>query len=200
MGRCQSTPGLVESRGRVPLEEMWISPLDVKSTHTYTASHSLFTPSPSPVTSRGMMPPTPSAGNNVNANNVTRSMDSPMSATSSGHSSEDQTARAPQSGTTQPSTGRQSTHSGLTLNSMTQLVSEGATPLLGTHEALLAEIKRLRERLISLETENAAMSVKLKQQQWEVEHRLAEIEMHICGASSTSSVEDNNERNRESII
>lgn len=88
----------------------------------------------------------------------------------------------------------------MTCNSMTQLVSEGATPLLGTHEALQAEIKRLRERLIGLEMENAAMSAKLNQQQWEVEHRLAEIEMQIGGASSTSSVEDNNERNRESII
>ncbi|XP_019885604.1 cyclic nucleotide-gated cation channel alpha-3 isoform X7 [Camponotus floridanus] len=89
---------------------------------------------------------------------------------------------------------------GMTCNSMTQLVSEGTTPLFGTHEALLAEIQRLRERLKCLETENAAMSVKLNQQQWEVEHRLAEIEMQICGASSTSSVEDTNERNRESII
>ncbi|XP_077281183.1 cyclic nucleotide-gated channel alpha-3 isoform X6 [Temnothorax americanus] len=85
-------------------------------------------------------------------------------------------------------------------NSTTQLVSEGTTPLFGTHEALLAEIQRLRERLKCLETENATMSIKLNQQQWEVEHRLAEIEMQICGASSTSSVEDNNERNRESII
>ncbi|KAL0123351.1 hypothetical protein PUN28_005706 [Cardiocondyla obscurior] len=89
---------------------------------------------------------------------------------------------------------------GMTCNSMTQLVSEGTTPLFGTHEALLAEIQRLRERLKCLETENATMSIKLNQQQWEVEHRLAEIEMQICGASSTSSVEDNNERNRESII
>jgi len=88
----------------------------------------------------------------------------------------------------------------MTCNSMTQLVSEGTTPLFGTHEALLAEIQRLRERLKCLETENATMSIKLNQQQWEVEHRLAEIEMQICGASSTSSVEDNNERNRESII
>lgn len=87
----------------------------------------------------------------------------------------------------------------MTCNSMTQLVSEGATPLLGTHEALLAEIKRLRERLVGLETENAAMSVKLNEQQWDVEHRLAEIEMQIRGTSSTSSIEDN-ERNRESFI
>lgn len=83
---------------------------------------------------------------------------------------------------------------------MTQLVSGAATPLLGSHEALEAEIKRLRERLHTVETENAAMSVKLNQQQWELEHRLAEIEMQICGSRSTSSLEDNNERNRESII
>ncbi|XP_033179010.1 cyclic nucleotide-gated cation channel alpha-3-like isoform X3 [Bombus impatiens] len=196
MGRCQSTPGLVESRGRIPLEEMWVSPVDTKSTHAYSAGHSLFSPSPSPVTSRGL----PSTASNVNASNVVaRSMDSPMSATSSGHSSEDQTARAPQSAAAQPSAGRQSTHSGIT-SSMTHLVSEGATPLLGTNEALLAEIKRLRERLVCLESENAVMSAKLNQQQWEVENRLAEIEMQICGASSSSSLEDNNERNRESII
>lgn len=87
----------------------------------------------------------------------------------------------------------------LQCDSMTQLVSGAATPLLGSHEALETEIKRLRERLHTVETENAAMSVKLNQQQWELEHRLAEIEMQICGSRSTSSLEDN-ERNRESII
>lgn len=108
MGRCQSTPGLVESQGRIPLEDMWISPVDVKSAHAYSTGHSLFSPSPSPVISRDLG----NTGNNINSNNVARSMDSPMSATSSGHSSEDQTARAPQSAATQTSTGRQSTHSG----------------------------------------------------------------------------------------
>ncbi|XP_012533940.1 cyclic nucleotide-gated cation channel alpha-3 isoform X2 [Monomorium pharaonis] len=195
MGRCQSTPGLVESRGRVSLEDMWISPIDLKSSHAYSTAASLFSPSPSPVTAR------PAAGTLADANNVPRGTDSPVSGASSGPSSEDQTARAQPSATTQASTGKQSTtYSGMTCNSMTQLVSEGTTPLFGTHEALLAEIQRLRERLKCLETENATMSIKLNQQQWEVEHRLAEIEMQICGASSTSSVEDNNERNRESII
>jgi cyclic nucleotide gated channel alpha 3 len=66
--------------------------------------------------------------------------------------------------------------------------------------ALKDEIKRLRERLMTLEAENAAMSVKLSQQQWEVEHRLAEIEMQICGGSSAGSSAEDNERNRESII
>ncbi|KYQ58928.1 Cyclic nucleotide-gated cation channel alpha-3 [Trachymyrmex zeteki] len=170
MGRCQSTPGLVESRGRVSLEDMWISPIDLKSTHAYSTAASLFSPSPSPMTPRAM----PGTGVLVDANNVPRGAESPISGASSGPSSEDQTARAPPSAATQASTGRQSTHSGMTCNSMTQLVSEGTTPLFGTHEALLAEIQRLRERLKCLETENAAMSVKLNQQQWEVEHRLAD--------------------------
>lgn len=34
----------------------------------------------------------------------------------------------------------------------------------------------------------------------QVEHRLAEIEMQICGASSGGSSTEDNERNRESII
>jgi cyclic nucleotide gated channel alpha 3 len=66
-------------------------------------------------------------------------------------------------------------------------------------EPLLQEIRRLRERLIGLETENSTLSLKLSQQQWEVEHRLAEIEMHICGASSAASSADE-ERNKESAI
>ena len=48
--------------------------------------------------------------------------------------------------------------------------------------ALLAEIKRLRERLLTLETENASMTIKLSQQQWEVENRYAITDawlMHI---------------------
>ncbi|KAH7641150.1 cyclic nucleotide-gated channel rod photoreceptor subunit alpha-like [Dermatophagoides farinae] len=85
-----------------------------------------------------------------------------------------------------------------------------------TQDALLSEIKRLRERLLTLETENASMSMKLNQQQWQVENRLAEIEHQISSAasanscsaqlgfissnnSSNASVEDN-ERNKESII
>lgn len=68
-------------------------------------------------------------------------------------------------------------------------------------DALLAEISRLRERLLMLESENASLSAKLNRQQWEVENRLAEIEMQICGASSpVDSATDDNERNFESAI
>lgn len=80
-------------------------------------------------------------------------------------------------------------------------------PLLGTHEVLEDEIKRLRERLHTVEAENCALNCKLSQQQRELEHRLTEIEMQICGGSSASSMTDQNEneaeeleRNRESII
>lgn len=54
-----------------------------------------------------------------------------------------------------------------------------------SQEALLAEIKRLRERLVTLEADNASMSLKLSQQQWEVQNRLAEIELHICSTAPT---------------
>ncbi|CAK9814298.1 hypothetical protein ANTQUA_LOCUS8014 [Anthophora quadrimaculata] len=70
---------------------------------------------------------------------------------------------------------------------MTQLVSEGATPLLGASEALLAEIIHIRERLISLESDNATLSAKVIKQEREVQNRLDEIQMQICGASSTSN-------------
>lgn len=40
-----------------------------------------------------------------------------------------------------------------------------------SHDVLECEIKRLRERLYTVETENAAMSAKLSQQQWEVDQR-----------------------------
>ena len=55
-------------------------------------------------------------------------------------------------------------------------------------EALLHEITRLRERLHMLETENSSMNLKLSQKQWEVDNRLAEIELHICGSEDESSV------------
>lgn len=90
-------------------------------------------------------------------------------------------------------------------DSLTHL-SGAAVPLLGSHEALEDEIKRLRERLHTVEAENSALNSKLSQQQWELENRLAEIEMQLCGASSASSMDQENEaedaveRNRESII
>lgn len=55
------------------------------------------------------------------------------------------------------------------------------TPVPGemSQELLILEIKRLRDRLQTLECENAAMTSKLNQQSWEVCNRLAEIEFQI---------------------
>lgn len=87
-------------------------------------------------------------------------------------------------------------------------MSGAAVPLLGSsHETLEEEIKRLRKRLHTVETENNALNSKLSQQQWELDNRLTEIEMQLCAASSAESsidgadleIEDL-ERNRESII
>ncbi|XP_060518819.1 cyclic nucleotide-gated channel rod photoreceptor subunit alpha [Cylas formicarius] len=164
MGRSHSTPGLVESRGKITLEDMWVPPVPF-GIHTPLYPRSA---TATPPLVKIPMPP-----------------DSPAGSTSSDRSRHHHA----RSGTL---------HCG---DSMTQLVSGVATPLLGSHEALESEIKRLRERLQTVESENAAMSIKLNQQQWELEHRLAEIEMQICGSRSTSSLEqEENERNRESII
>jgi hypothetical protein len=54
MGRSQSTPGLVESRGRIPLEDMWVSPLEPLITGGSSlgpppySANSLFSPTLSP--------------------------------------------------------------------------------------------------------------------------------------------------------
>ncbi|CAH1782420.1 unnamed protein product [Owenia fusiformis] len=88
--------------------------------------------------------------------------------------------------------------------SMTSLSRDQSRDM--SQDILLQEIQRLRDRLVTLETENTTMSIKLNQQQWEVEHRLAEIEMHICGSDSLSNGEDENSNskmepvNKESII
>ena len=70
-------------------------------------------------------------------------------------------------------------------------------------DVLLQEITRLRDRLHSMESENAAMTQKLNHQQWQVDHRLSEIEMQICGSDSAGSGSDERSGvvpNKESVI
>ncbi|XP_031769868.1 cyclic nucleotide-gated cation channel alpha-3 isoform X6 [Galleria mellonella] len=156
MGRCQSTPGLVETSGRVPIEEMQLppapAPLPMHPSHPPSYRDQLYSSSVSPLR-----------------------VASPVASCAS-------SARSSAAG-----------------GGSVAAVSMAPRVLLDSHDALECEIKRLRERLYTVETENAAMSAKLSQQQWEVDQRLQEIEMQICGGSSLSSQEEN-ERNRESII
>ncbi|XP_063702551.1 cyclic nucleotide-gated cation channel alpha-3 [Culicoides brevitarsis] len=189
MGRCQSTPALVETKGRTTLEEMWLAPCPV------TAA----TPAPTTYSQANYSQMTSPKQHRTETTGL-KTADSHVSLSPSVHSSEDRprsraTTSRPQS---QPSRGG--------CESLIHLESSGATPLLGSHEALEGEIKRLRERLRTVESENFALHTKLDQQQLEVEHRLLEIEMQIRGESSAATSvsgehdADELERNQESII
>ncbi|XP_050094636.1 cyclic nucleotide-gated cation channel alpha-3 isoform X4 [Anopheles aquasalis] len=190
--------GLVETKGRTTIEDMWISP----TTAITSAGGSMMAPSsyPPPASSRIASPR--SHRGEVSSSSI-RQPQSPGSISPSVHSSEERPRSRTASHLARPQS--QPCRTGLPCGSLTHIESSGATPLLGSHEALEGEIKRLRERLHTVESENFSLNAKLAQQQWEVEHRLAEIEMQICGASSASSVSQENEtedleRNRESII
>ncbi|XP_070173803.1 cyclic nucleotide-gated channel beta-1-like [Littorina saxatilis] len=70
------------------------------------------------------------------------------------------------------------------------------SPIRGENQAdiLLKEITRLRERLAQLEGENTALTVKLNQQQWDVESRLMELEMHLGQSDSIASTDVSDDR------
>ncbi|XP_066973366.1 cyclic nucleotide-gated channel alpha-3 isoform X5 [Macrobrachium rosenbergii] len=263
MGRSSSTPGLVESTGRVPLEEMWLPPLPKPPPYPTPTSYS---PSTSPgARSRAQRSQT--------VESERQTMESALSDSSSSrqsHSTDDDKGtyhhhlthhhphhihcpppQSARSGTTASITSYDSADKRSTITSPSNVVSPLMSPnyataniayslpvppvtcepsvspasdhiisaasltapvqLQGSHSAgalprdspqelLLGEIRRLRERLVTLESENATMSMKLSQQQWEVEHRLHEIEMQLCGNSSNASSTEDNERNKESII
>lgn len=95
----------------------------------------------------------------------------------------------------------QPTVEGQTSVSPAQLYNEAS------HDTLVQEITRLRERLKSVESENAMMAAKLNQQQWELEHRLSELEMHMTCTSDLASTGSTDDRSnpfenisRESMI
>ncbi|XP_020804550.1 cyclic nucleotide-gated cation channel subunit A-like [Drosophila serrata] len=194
MGRCQSTPGLLQQQHQAAQQQQQQHlPHRQESTQQSSQSH-------------GYSP-------RSYADRLARATDSPRSVSPSAHGSEERPrSRATSHHSIRPQS--QPSHTGHICDSSLQLECYGAgvggagggtTPLLGSHEALEDEIKRLRERLHTVESENQALNTKLSQQQWDLENRLAEIEMQICGVSSTSSVDPENEteeleRNRESII
>ncbi|KAH8284734.1 hypothetical protein KR054_000299 [Drosophila jambulina] len=231
MGRCQSTPGLVESCGRTSLEEMWLPPatmhhhqqlqqhqqqqLQQQQQQQLQQQHQPAQQQHLPHRQESTQQSSQSHGYSPRsyADRLARATDSPRSVSPSAHGSEERPrSRATSHHSIRPQS--QPSHTGHICDSSSQLECYGAgvggagggtTPLLGSHEALEDEIKRLRERLHTVESENQALNTKLSQQQWDLENRLAEIEMQICGVSSTSSVDPENEteeleRNRESII
>lgn len=235
MGRSRSTPGLVESKGKVPVSEMQITRKDQTSASTAT----LLTDdelereredkniakevmdSESNVSEGSNKPDIMQTSLKINDNNNGNHFSQPggglMGCSPISPSSQSQILYSPQilgpnlqligfdrrspqpqhmipfyspvTGTTVPafcgiSPAASSTHLAVphsiamhtpspTMSTdshhiqMSPLGAEGQPP----DAALLAEIKRLRERLMTLETENASMTIKLSQQQWEVENR-----------------------------
>nr|XP_037273801.1 LOW QUALITY PROTEIN: cyclic nucleotide-gated cation channel alpha-3-like [Rhipicephalus microplus] len=225
LGRSRSTPGLVESRGKLPLEE--VTP-GAPSKEASSSVAALLQPSPQPAESplsssrnngavrhdqqpQKQHPPPPAApsaeSRRLTSTTVTTTPASPYRQPSPGvpYVAADLSSNASPVGTSPASTAQLMVPSPLLCGGMMGSAG-GMSPFSvrdASQEALLAEIKRLRERLVTLEAENATMSVKLSQQQWEVESRLAEIELQICGAASPESSgcsSDEQERNRESII
>ncbi|CAL4065099.1 unnamed protein product, partial [Meganyctiphanes norvegica] len=264
LGRSSSTPGMVESSGKVPLEEMWLPPFIKPPPYNNYHKEGSYTPNSSPGARSSHV------ARSQTMESERQTMESALSDSSSrqSHSTDEDKAsgshllhqqypqppHSARSGTTASVTSYDSggdKRSNITSmsNIMSPLTSPnfttasiayslpvptmhgvdirnrspqsdyiisasalqapvvlqashsaGALPRDSPQELLLAEIRRLRERLVTLESENATMTMKLSQQQWEVEHRLHEIEMQLCGDSSNASSNDDNERNRESII
>ncbi|KAK8763646.1 hypothetical protein V5799_033745 [Amblyomma americanum] len=191
LGRSRSTPGLVESRGKLPLEELTPGAPSKEASSSVAA---LLQPSGhpgSPVSSRSngadrpsrqqqQYPPPPSAAASAEPKRLAtvvtpaspyRQPPQPPSSPGMGLSpaAADLSSNASPAGTSPASTAQLMVPSPVMCGSMMG-GGGGVSPLPvrdASQEALLAEIKRLRERLVTLEAENATMSVKLSQQQWE---------------------------------
>lgn len=180
--RCKSTPGIIESHDKISMEDMWISPYIDNLAHTRNVNPDVqYHPSSASA---------PSAGYRLN---IPMTVGSPISARSSGHSSEQE----------QPNqqTDRNRLTILQTLPTISQTVSDTNVNELTEVVVLKAEISRLQEQLKDVEKQNKFLNEKLTQQQWDMDHRLAEIEMQICrDTSSVGSSIDDNERNRESVI
>lgn len=194
MGRSRSTPGLVESRGKVPLEDMAIeddpnrppSTSDPDSSGRFKATNNFLSPSVTyAVQPASSLHSCASDSTNADRTNVlSAAQSSPYRTRSPAFSAADYSSNFDQRYPPPPPLP----------------FAVGAT--YPGREILLAEVKRLRERLVSLEADNATMSLKLSQQQWDVESRLAEIELQLCTATATTSpsIPSPDDNNQESII
>lgn len=193
MGRSRSTPGLVESRGKVPLEEM---PIEED-------------PNRPPSTSE------PDSSVRFRATNfLSPSVTYAVQSASSVHSCASDSTNADRTNVLSviPCSPYRTRSPVLGAKEFASNLGERYPPppplpfAVGAtypgREILLAEVKRLRERLVSLEADNATMSLKLSQQQWDVESRLAEIELQLCTATTTTSpsIPSPDDNNQESII
>ncbi|GFR15921.1 cyclic nucleotide-gated cation channel alpha-3 [Trichonephila clavata] len=208
MGRSRSTPGLVESRGKVPLEEMPMPEDDMQIT-----SHSSGDPdsSASRGTTRFHYQPT-----NFLSPTVTFTMpgtSSVQSCASDSTNADPHVARSnmlsimPSSPyrtrSPVPAYAPNLDQQGWYTHPQSLPYVAAPVPLAPGREALMSEVKRLREKLVSLEADNTNMRIQLSQQQWDFESRLTGLELQLCtttGATTSPSIPSPDENNQESII
>ncbi|XP_035217340.1 cyclic nucleotide-gated cation channel beta-1-like [Stegodyphus dumicola] len=215
MGRSRSTPGLVESRGKVPLEDMSVPEDD---NQPMTTSSMGDPDSSGSCGARGTLRQQFQATNFLSPS-VTYTV---QGASSIQSCASDSTNADPQRPPSQSNMLSIMPSSPYRTRSPMQGIPDYSSnldhqeryppppslpyaigPPYPGREILLAEVKRLRERLVSLEADNATMSLKLSQQQWDVESRLAEIELQLCTATGTTTsptIPSPDDNNQESII
>ncbi|KAG1702355.1 Cyclic nucleotide-gated cation channel alpha-3 [Nymphon striatum] len=203
LNRSHSTPGLIESIGKIPLEEMHLESLDDSKRDSPLSAFSdgenmkiknLYDIPPGSTTTPHitLRTATTSVASFATDSSVGRKSTLPASPSYFKHSPspsmiDENTADFAPSSMGQ---GSQLAVPSLGIN-MAPCGSTGNIPRDTSQEVLIAEVKRLRERLITLEAENASMSM-----------QLSEIEMQMCpgnSSGSNNSTEDN-ERNKESMI
>ncbi|GIX99795.1 cyclic nucleotide-gated cation channel alpha-3 [Caerostris darwini] len=253
MGRCRSTPGLIESAGKIRLEDMVVGPTmtmpDHSSSHFFDDAGANENPSSllehrsttsSSTTQYGELAggipleplhhQAPTIAAAVAA--ATENQRAPRKLSMGplvGTNSNNQRLPTPRTSDMKPTSSFLSLHSGSNTRPVSPYQNTTDSPFLLdqsqvqfpfgnrvstelSQQDLLAEIKRLRERVVTLEADNASMSLKLSQNKWEMQNRLADLELHICNpmgvvapvplgpTSASSGSGDDFERNRESII
>ncbi|GFV44373.1 cyclic nucleotide-gated cation channel alpha-3 [Trichonephila clavipes] len=247
MGRCRSTPGLIESSGKIKLEDMVVGSTLVGA-DSGGAGANIFDDGTANENPSSLIEHRSTSSSNTQYGDLVggipleplhislhqatvENQKAPRRLSVGplvGTNSNNQRLPTPRGSDMKPTSSFLSLHSGSNTRPVSPYQNTTDSPFLLdqtnvqfpfgnrvstelTQQDLLAEIKRLRERVVTLEADNASMSLKLSQSKWEMQNRLADLELHICnplgvapvpmGPTSTSSGSgDDFERNRESII
>ncbi|KAG8190737.1 hypothetical protein JTE90_024870 [Oedothorax gibbosus] len=210
MGRCRSTPGLVESVGKIRIEDMVVG-MTTSSAFPTAAIFDDHTINDNPSSSlnerrstdssnntqygdlAGGIPLEPLNPHSDNNNRVPRRFSTgPLVGTNGLNHRLPPPGKAAAADIKQTSSFL-SLHSGSTITRPVSpyqndaiLLDNNQTNLFPftrrseTQESLLEEIRKLRTKVLDLEAENASMSLKLSQSKWEMQNRITDLELQMC--------------------
>ncbi|KAG8199531.1 hypothetical protein JTE90_009373 [Oedothorax gibbosus] len=198
MGRSRSTPGLVESRGKVPLEEMQVpEDQDPSDQDSYSRAARF-----------GQHP-----GNFLSPTVTFTGASSVHSCASDSSNNE---PRSNMLSIVPPTSPYRRSRSpipppGFASNLDQQSWFGSALPYIPTtaypgREVLILELKNLQEKLVHLETDNNNLRIQLTQQHWDFENRLTGLELMTglstsnTGATTSPNLPSPDDNNQESII